>query len=124
MSRRQLGERLSQRQRRHVKHYRARIGGLFLTGGDIATAVASALGAEGYRIQSEVAPCIPCGTFVNSEIDDLPVITKAGGFGSEQYVIVTRFIILRRCIVETKTVYTITMGDPAGIGPEIVLKKR
>ncbi|MDI8106894.1 hypothetical protein MJN85_28995, partial [Salmonella enterica subsp. enterica serovar Anatum] len=27
-----------------------------------------------------MAPCIPCGTFVNSEIDDLPVITKAGGF--------------------------------------------
>lgn len=61
----------------------ARIGGLFLTGGDIATAVASALGAEGYRIQGEVAPCIPYGTFVNSEIDDLPVITKAGGFGSD-----------------------------------------
>lgn len=62
---------------------RARIGGLFLTGGDIATAVASALGAEGYRIQREVAPCIPCGTFINSEIDDLPVITKAGGFGTD-----------------------------------------
>lgn len=45
--------------------------------------LAGALGAEGYRIQSEVAPCIPCGTFVNSEIDDLPVITKAGGFGSD-----------------------------------------
>ncbi|MEQ4530292.1 MAG: four-carbon acid sugar kinase family protein [Mixta sp.] len=62
---------------------RASIGGLFLTGGDIATAVASALGAEGYRIQQEVAPCIPCGCFINSDLDDLPVITKAGGFGSE-----------------------------------------
>ncbi|WP_213990644.1 four-carbon acid sugar kinase family protein [Sodalis sp. dw_96] len=59
------------------------IGGLFLTGGDIAIAVARALGAEGYRIAAEVAPCVPCGTFVNSEIDDLPVITKAGGFGNE-----------------------------------------
>lgn len=62
---------------------RAQIGGLFLTGGDIAIAVARALGAEGYRIASEVAPCVPCGTLVNSEIDDLPVITKAGGFGGE-----------------------------------------
>ncbi|MBK4713997.1 MULTISPECIES: D-threonate kinase [Tenebrionibacter/Tenebrionicola group] len=62
---------------------RARTGGLFLTGGDIAISVANALGAEGYRIRSEVAPCIPCGTFVNSEIDDLPVITKAGGFGTD-----------------------------------------
>lgn len=59
-----------------------RIGGLFLTGGDMAIAVADALGASGYRIHTEVAPCIPCGTFINSEIDDLPVITKAGGFGS------------------------------------------
>ena len=85
MSRQALGERLSQRlgviTLRIIEQ--ARIGGLFLTGGDIATAVASELGAEGYRIQSEVAPCIPCGTFVNSEIDDLPVITKAGGFGSD-----------------------------------------
>ena len=85
MSRQQLGELLSQRlgiiTLRIIEQ--ARIGGLFLTGGDIATAVASALGAEGYRIQREVAPCIPCGTFVNSEIDDLPVITKAGGFGSD-----------------------------------------
>lgn len=85
LSRQQLGERLSQRLGMITLKIieQARIGGLFLTGGDIATAVASALGAEGYRIQSEVAPCIPCGTFVNSEIDDLPVITKAGGFGSD-----------------------------------------
>lgn len=85
MSRQALGERLSQRLGNITLRIieQARIGGLFLTGGDIATAVASALGAEGYRIQSEVAPCIPCGTFVNSEIDDLPVITKAGGFGSD-----------------------------------------
>ncbi|CFY70356.1 inner membrane protein [Salmonella enterica subsp. enterica serovar Typhi] len=85
MSRQQLGERLSHRLGVVTLNIieQARIGGLFLTGGDIATAVAGALGAEGYRIQSEVAPCIPCGTFVNSEIDDLPVITKAGGFGSD-----------------------------------------
>lgn len=61
----------------------SRIGGLFLTGGDMAIAVANALNAQGYHIQAEVAPCIPCGNFINSEIDDLPVITKAGGFGSE-----------------------------------------
>ncbi|WP_434636447.1 D-threonate kinase [Klebsiella sp. I138] len=85
MNRQQLGELLSQRIGEITLQIlgQARVGGLFLTGGDIATAVASALGAEGYRIQSEVAPCIPCGTFINSELDDLPVITKAGGFGSD-----------------------------------------
>lgn len=85
MSREALGETLSRRIGEITLAIldRARTGGLFLTGGDIAIAVANALGAEGYRIQSEVAPCIPCGTFVNSDIDDLPVITKAGGFGTD-----------------------------------------
>ncbi len=85
LSRAALGEQLSQRlgQLALAIIGQARIGGLFLTGGDIATAVANALGAEGYRIQQEVAPCIPCGSFINSELDDLPVITKAGGFGAE-----------------------------------------
>lgn len=85
MSREVLGETLSRRIGEITLAIldRARTGGLFLTGGDIAIAVANALGAEGYRIQSEVAPCIPCGTFVNSDIDDLPVITKAGGFGTD-----------------------------------------
>lgn len=84
-SRARLGERLSQRLGELTLAIldQTRIGGLFLTGGDIAIAVAQALGAQGYRIQQEVAPCIPCGCFINSELDDLPVITKAGGFGSE-----------------------------------------
>ncbi|MBW7983016.1 D-threonate kinase [Enterobacillus tribolii] len=85
MSRQALGETLSGRLGEITLRITgcSNIGGLFLTGGDIAIAVANALGAEGYRILSEVAPCIPCGTLVNSEVDDLPVITKAGGFGGE-----------------------------------------
>lgn len=84
LSRQQLGDKISQTLGAITLSIinQAQIGGLFLTGGDIAIAVARALGAEGYRITSEVVPCVPCGTFVNSEIDDLPVITKAGGFGS------------------------------------------
>ncbi len=76
-----IGLRLGEMTRQIIAQ--TRIGGLFLTGGDIAIAVARALKAEGYRIAGEVAACVPCGTFVNSEIDDLPVITKAGGFGNE-----------------------------------------
>ena len=83
LTRQQLGDRISETLGEMtleiIRH--ARIGGLFLTGGDIAIAVARALGAQGYRITAEVAPCVPCGTFINSDIDDLPVITKAGGFG-------------------------------------------
>ncbi|AFJ48297.1 D-threonate kinase [Shimwellia blattae] len=83
LSRRQLGERISRALGEITVDIirNTRPGGLFLTGGDMAIAVARALGAEGYRIAAEVAPCVPCGTFINSDIDDLPVITKAGGFG-------------------------------------------
>lgn len=85
LTRQQLGETLSQRLAELTLAIldRAQIGGLFLTGGDIATAVAVSLHAEGYRIAGEIAPCIPWGTFTRSDLDDLPVITKAGGFGSE-----------------------------------------
>lgn len=84
LSRAQLGDRLSQLMGRLALEIidSSSIGGLFLTGGDIAAAVASALQATGYRIRGEVAPCIPYGRLINSVIDDLPVITKAGGFGN------------------------------------------
>lgn len=62
---------------------RARIGGLFLTGGDVAIAIARGVNAQGYRIVGEIAPCIPWGNFTQSDLEDLPVITKAGGFGNE-----------------------------------------
>lgn len=85
LSRQQLGDKISSTLGTITLDLLAvsQIGGLFLTGGDIAIAVARALNAEGYRISGEVSPCIPCGSFVNSEIDDLPVITKAGGFGAD-----------------------------------------
>lgn len=85
LTRREAGAQIGQQLGRLARSVigQARIGGLILTGGDTATAVAAALGAHGYRIAGEVAACIPCGTLIHSEIDDLPVITKAGGFGAE-----------------------------------------
>jgi len=58
------------------------IGGLVLTGGDVAMAVISALSADGIRLESELLPGIPLGILVGGARPDLPVITKAGGFGS------------------------------------------
>ncbi|WP_380181972.1 four-carbon acid sugar kinase family protein [Kalamiella sp. sgz302252] len=86
LTRQQLGETLSQRLAELTLAIlrRAQIGALFLTGGDIATAVAAGVHAQGYRIAGELAPCIPWGYFTHSDIDDLPVVTKAGGFGGEK----------------------------------------
>ncbi|HBR1200461.1 D-threonate kinase [Serratia nematodiphila] len=66
--------------------------GLYLSGGDVAIAVAQALGAKGFQIQSLVAGCVPHGVLLNSELH-LPVMTKAGGFGDENTLVeAIRFI--------------------------------
>jgi len=65
---------------------------LYLSGGDVAIAVAQALGASGFQIQGIVAGCVPHGVLFNSEFT-LPVMTKAGGFGDENTLVaVIRFI--------------------------------
>ncbi|MDU6441627.1 MAG: four-carbon acid sugar kinase family protein, partial [Pantoea sp.] len=60
--------------------------GLYLSGGDVAIAVAQALGASGFQIQGIVAGCVPHGVLLNSEFT-LPVMTKAGGFGDENTLV-------------------------------------
>ncbi|HIF9182364.1 TPA: four-carbon acid sugar kinase family protein [Photobacterium damselae] len=55
------------------------LSGVLLTGGDIATAVATEIGANGYVIEGEILPCIPYGHFSNHSTK---IVTKAGGFGS------------------------------------------
>ncbi|MBS6031935.1 MAG: four-carbon acid sugar kinase family protein [Pantoea sp.] len=59
---------------------------LYLSGGDVAIAVAQALGASGFQIQGPVAGCVPHGVLLNSEFT-LPVMTKAGGFGDENTLV-------------------------------------
>ncbi|MCA6962594.1 D-threonate kinase [Pectobacterium odoriferum] len=69
------------------------LGGLYLSGGDIAIAVATALGATGFQIKGQIASCVPWGYLLNSVIGTTPVMTKAGGFGNETTLLdVLRFI--------------------------------
>jgi D-threonate/D-erythronate kinase len=57
--------------------------GLVVTGGDAAIAVSHALQADGLRLQGELAPGVPWGTLVGGVMPELPVVTKAGGFGDD-----------------------------------------
>jgi uncharacterized protein YgbK (DUF1537 family) len=57
--------------------------GLVLTGGDIAQAVISALHASGVQLYGELQSGIPLGALVGGIRPDLPIITKAGGFGNK-----------------------------------------
>ncbi|WP_407257085.1 D-threonate kinase [Klebsiella quasipneumoniae] len=57
-------------------------GALYLSGGDVAIAVAQALGASGFQIRGRVAECVPYGYFLGGRWSR-PVMTKAGGFGTD-----------------------------------------
>jgi len=60
-----------------------KINGLVLTGGDTAIKVAQSLNISGVIINSEIQPGIPCGRFIEEQYKDISIVTKAGGFGSE-----------------------------------------
>ena len=62
--------------------------GLVLTGGDTAIAVCRALGGNGMVVCREVAPGIPMCALVGGDYDGAPVVTKAGGFGTEEALLV------------------------------------
>ena len=58
-----------------------RVGGLSLTGGDVAMAVCTALGAEAIWPRGEVVAGQPWGVLDGGIRPGLPVATKAGSFG-------------------------------------------
>ncbi|MDR7866840.1 MAG: four-carbon acid sugar kinase family protein [Sporomusaceae bacterium] len=65
----------------------ASLGGLVLTGGDIAVAVCAALGATGLKVIREVATGVPLGELQGGRRDGLRVVTKAGAFGSPDVLV-------------------------------------
>ena len=94
VSRQALGERICQflAQLTSTVCRQVQPAGLYLSGGDVAIAVAQALGASGFQIQGLVAGCVPHGVLLDSELH-LPVMTKAGGFGDENTLVeAIRFI--------------------------------
>lgn len=57
--------------------------GLILTGGDVAMAVCTALGASALRLNGEIEAGIPVGCLLDGPFAGLSLVTKAGGFGSD-----------------------------------------
>ncbi|MCL4533994.1 MAG: hypothetical protein M1370_02405 [Bacteroidetes bacterium] len=64
----------------------ALLGGLFLTGGDIAMATCRVLGATSIAVVGEVAPGLPAGRLQGGPYAGLRVVTKAGAFGAEDAI--------------------------------------
>jgi uncharacterized protein YgbK (DUF1537 family) len=63
------------------------IGGLVITGGEVAMAVISSLHATGVRLWGEFLSGIPYGTLLGGNQPSLPVLTKAGGFGNQDVLL-------------------------------------
>jgi uncharacterized protein YgbK (DUF1537 family) len=62
------------------------IGGLVLTGGDVAAAVCRSLGVSAIWLRGEVLPAIPWATVSAARADGLPIVTKAGSFGPPEAI--------------------------------------
>jgi uncharacterized protein YgbK (DUF1537 family) len=57
--------------------------GIFATGGETARHTLQALSAKSVRVHGEVTPGVPIGIIQGGSADGVPLITKAGGFGDE-----------------------------------------
>ena len=62
-------------------------GGLFLSGGDTATAILNLIDAKAVRLEEEVLSGIVRGTLVGGSLDGRSVVTKAGAFGQPDAVL-------------------------------------
>jgi uncharacterized protein YgbK (DUF1537 family) len=62
-------------------------GNLFLTGGDTADAVLTAIEAESIRIVGEVVAGVVQGVIIGGLLNGLPVVTKAGAFGQKDTLV-------------------------------------
>ena len=61
----------------------SQIGGLVLTGGDVAAAVSTVLGATALWLSGEISSGMPWGRFEEGSLHGGPVATKAGSFGDD-----------------------------------------
>ncbi len=63
------------------------VGGFILTGGDVAKETCEALGAIGVKILKELEPSVVVGEVIGGVKEGLRIVTKAGGFGSDQAIV-------------------------------------
>ncbi len=64
-----------------------KFGGLFLSGGDIAVEVCRYLSVAAISVLGEVEPGVPAGELLGGSFQGMRVVTKAGGFGTEEALV-------------------------------------
>lgn len=66
---------------------KVKLSGVIIIGGDTAVNICRKFDVKGLKIIGEVEPFVPAGLMLGFAECDLPVVTKAGGFGSEDVII-------------------------------------
>ncbi len=96
-------------------------GALVATGGDTLYALLSRFDVHGIRLLEEVEPGVPLGITLGAIT--IPLVSKAGAFG-DAHTLRRSLERLRRAedMSMSRPIVVITMGDPAGIGPEVIMK--
>jgi D-threonate/D-erythronate kinase len=70
--------------------------GMVLSGGDTADMVCRILKVAGIKLEREIVPGIPWGWLLGGAYEFMPIVTKAGGFGSvDALVVVADFLAAR-----------------------------
>ena len=117
-----------------IQSFAKYMGALFATGGETARAILDAWGIDRLRLVGEVEPGLP----YSMTQDGILVLTKAGGFGMRDTMLRCRDFVhrlgydsgtldvpaavdIKRAEMQ-KPIIAITMGDAAGVGPEIIVK--
>ena len=61
--------------------------GLFLSGGDIALEVCRRMQVSAIQVNGEVEAGVPAGELIGGQYQEMRVVTKAGGFGTEEAMV-------------------------------------
>jgi 4-hydroxythreonine-4-phosphate dehydrogenase len=95
---------------------------LVVSGGWTAISVARALGATSAEILGEVATAVPACRLIGGPFSGLTIVTKGGALGDPDALlgIVQKEIPMED--VQSLPLLAITMGDPSGVGPEVIAK--
>ncbi|MGF6729809.1 4-hydroxythreonine-4-phosphate dehydrogenase [Paraburkholderia youngii] len=126
-----LAQRLAERLAPVAEH----AGGLIATGGETARALLSAMGITSLEVVKEIETGVPLLAATHGG-RTLPVVTKAGGFGQSDtlYRAWRQLVAMQQADAQAprqpseeeamtyRPVIGITMGDAAGVGPEIIMK--
>lgn len=99
-----------------------RFGGLVLTGGETARSVLDRLGVEELTVRAELGP----GTVLSSAPSGQVVVTRPGSFGDADSLIRVAELLAggttKEKLMTALPRIAVTMGDGAGIGPEIIVR--